>query len=91
MTFFGGPRLDEKVLICDPLLTYPTSMNPRLRKLIGSLAILVYLFAYVVVAITIADRLPSNFILTLVYYAIVGTVWGLPLIPLMAWMNRTPR
>jgi hypothetical protein len=64
------------------------SMNPRLKKLIGTLAMLVFLFAYVVAALAVADHLPGHWAVQLAYYVVVGTAWGLPLIPLMKWMNR---
>ena len=63
-------------------------MNPRLKKLFGTLAMLVFLFAYVAAALAVADHLPSHWAIQLVFYAVVGTAWGLPLIPLMKWMNR---
>ena len=63
-------------------------MNPRLKKLLGSLAMLVFLFVYVAAALAVADHLPAHWAAQLVFYAFVGTAWGLPLIPLMKWMNR---
>ena len=66
-------------------------MSPRLRKLVGSAAMLAYLFAYIVIALAVADRLPDSNLVRLAYYAVVGTVWGLPLYPLFLWMNRVPR
>lgn len=63
-------------------------MNPRLKKLIGTLAMLVFLFAYVAAALAVADHLPAHWAAQLAYYLVVGTAWGLPLIPLMKWMNR---
>ncbi|MDP2259702.1 MAG: DUF2842 domain-containing protein [Caulobacter sp.] len=63
-------------------------MNPRLKKLLGTLAMLVFLFLYVVAALAVADHLPAHWAIQLAYYVVVGTAWGLPLIPLMKWMNR---
>ena len=63
-------------------------MGPRLRKLIGSLAVLAFLAAYIAVAVTLADRLPDNRLVQLAYFVVVGTAWGLPLFPLIAWMQR---
>lgn len=63
-------------------------MNPRLKKLIGTLAMLVFLFVYVAAALAVADHLPAHWAIQMVFYAVVGTAWGLPLIPLMKWMNR---
>lgn len=66
-------------------------MSPRVRKLVGSLAMLAYLFAYIVIAVAIADHLPDSFMARLLYFSVVGTVWGVPLYPLFVWMNRAPR
>jgi hypothetical protein len=63
-------------------------MPPRLRKLIGSVAVLAFLAVYIAVAVTLADRLPDNRLVQLAYFVVVGTAWGLPLLPLIAWMQR---
>jgi Protein of unknown function (DUF2842) len=63
-------------------------MPPRLRKLVGSVAVLAFLATYIAVAVTLADRLPDNRLVQLVYFVVVGTAWGLPLFPLIAWMQR---
>jgi hypothetical protein len=63
-------------------------MNARLRKLIGMIAILAFLTAYVVVVATLGDRLPKLWFVQVAYYGIAGIVWGLPLFPLISWMNR---
>jgi len=63
-------------------------MGPRTRKAIGSLAILVFLLFYVGVASKLGSLLPNAWWVRLLYYVVVGTAWGLPLIPLISWMNR---
>jgi hypothetical protein len=63
-------------------------MNPRLRKLIGIIAILVFMVLYAMAAVSLHGLLPRNFLLEMVYFAVVGTAWGLPLFPLLSWMNR---
>ena len=63
-------------------------MSARLRKLIGSMAIVGFLGAYVAVVATFAERLPPNWIVQLVYFVVAGVGWGVPLIPLISWMNR---
>ena len=65
-------------------------MTPRIRKLIGSLGMLVFLFAYVGGAAALGARLPDVFVLKLAYFAVAGVLWGLPLLPLIRWMNREP-
>jgi hypothetical protein len=63
-------------------------MGPRTRKAIGSAAILLFLLFYVGLAGWIGDKLPNQWLVKLLYYAVVGTAWGAPLIPLLTWMNR---
>lgn len=63
-------------------------MTPRLRKLLGSLAILAFLFAWIAAALALADRLPAHWLAQLAFFLVAGLGWGLPLIPLMKWMNR---
>ena len=63
-------------------------MGPRTRKAIGSAAILLFLLFYVGLAGWIGDKLPKQWLGKLLYYAVVGTAWGAPLIPLLTWMNR---
>lgn len=70
----------------------PTAARPlipaRLRKLIGGLGIMVFLTAYVAIATTLYDYLPDNRAVHLLYFAVVGLAWGLPLMPLMSWMGK---
>ena len=63
-------------------------MPPRLRSLIASLAMLVFLAIYIWLATFIGGLLPDKPWFTLPYYAVVGTAWGLPLIPLLSWINK---
>ena len=63
-------------------------MSPRKRKLVGSVGILLFLGVYVWAAATLADRLPDSTLVRLIYFALVGTLWGLPLFPLIAWVQR---
>lgn len=63
-------------------------MTARARKAIGSLGILVFLGFYAWLATTVGDRLPKAWWAQLPYYVAAGTAWGLPVIPLILWMNR---
>ena len=63
-------------------------MNPRLRKLIGGVALLAFVFAYVVAAIVVAGHLPDNRLVQLVYFVVVGMAWGAPILPLLSWMDK---
>jgi hypothetical protein len=63
-------------------------MPARVRKLIGSILVLVFLAVYVGVVVTVADHIPNLWIAKLVFFSLAGVLWGVPLIPLITWMNR---
>ena len=63
-------------------------MSARLRKLIGLVGLLAFLAGYVVAVSKIADHVPKPWAAQLVFYIVVGVGWGLPIIPLIRWMNR---
>jgi len=63
-------------------------MPARVRKLIGSAAVLLFLLFYIGVVVAVADRLPDLWIVKLVFFVVAGVAWGLPIIPLITWMNR---
>ena len=63
-------------------------MNARTRKAVGSLAILAFVLFYMWAVSSVGDHVPRTWYIQLAYYLVSGTAWGLPIIPLMAWMNR---
>jgi hypothetical protein len=63
-------------------------MTARVRKLIGGAGIILFLILYIGAAVQIANLLPANGAVKLAYFAIVGIGWGVPIIPLITWMNR---
>jgi hypothetical protein len=63
-------------------------MNARTRKAVGSLAILVFVFAYAAAVSSIGDHVPKAWWAQLLFYVVAGTAWGAPIIPLITWMNR---
>ena len=63
-------------------------MTARVRKLIGSAGLLAFLAAYVWAATAISDHLPDNTVIKLAFFAVAGVAWGLPILPLISWMNR---
>ena len=63
-------------------------MPRRLRSFVGSVLILFFLAGYVWAATAIADRLPNDMRIKLVFFALAGVGWGLPILPLMTWMER---
>jgi hypothetical protein len=67
---------------------YERRMPARVRKLIGLFGILAFVVAYALVASKIADHLPNNMAIQTVFYVVVGLAWGVPILPLISWMNR---
>lgn len=65
-------------------------MTLRTRKLIGAVALLVFLAVYALAAMLVAVALQVNGSKTaeLVYYAVAGLLWVLPAMWLVRWMQR---
>lgn len=64
-------------------------MSPRLKKLLGLFLLLPALLVYFGAVVTLADMLPSHWLVKLIYFVIAGLLWALPMIPFMRWMERT--
>ncbi len=64
-------------------------MPLRIRKLIGALVIVTFVFIYALVAMALAQ---AHFVqdasgpVQALWYAVLGLAWVLPLMPLIAWM-----
>lgn len=65
-------------------------MPVRLKKLVGMFAILAFCTLYVAAVVTLSDCLPDHWLARLAYYTVAGIAWGLPLFPLIKWMNKEP-
>ena len=66
-------------------------MPTRLRKLLGSAGVLAFLALYVWAVSLLADRVPPVTWAQTAFFAAAGVLWGVPLIPLIRWMNAGPR
>ena len=64
------------------------AMSARLRKLIGLFGILGFLAAYVAGVTMVADHVPKHWAAQTAFYLVAGLAWGLPILPLISWMNR---
>lgn len=63
-------------------------MSARVRKFIGGIGILIFLAAYIWTVSAMAEHLPDNLAIKVVFYAVAGIGWGVPILPLLSWMNR---
>jgi hypothetical protein len=68
-------------------------MTPRIKKLIGTILILLWLPVYAILATGVAVHvLPhAGSVGAFVFYAIAGTLWAVPVGLLFPWMYREPR
>jgi Protein of unknown function (DUF2842) len=65
-------------------------MSMRIRKLIGTVALLALVIVWALVAMVIAQPLlaSANGLVAGLYYVIAGLGWVLPAMPLIKWMSR---
>ena len=65
-------------------------MPRRLRKLIGTVAMIAFILVYALVAMAIADSRLSQApeAVRAVVYAVLGLAWVIPVLPLIRWMER---
>ncbi len=68
------------------------ALQPRTKKLIGTLATLVWLPVYALIAMRVGVAvLPgAGAFATLLYYAVAGTAWIVPVGLMLPWMHREP-
>ena len=65
-------------------------MGARTRRAVASVGILVFLIFYVWAVIAVGAYVPDHPLATLAYYGLAGTLWGIPLLPLMSWAEGKP-
>lgn len=65
-------------------------MNERMRKLVGTVVLLVFLTAYAFVAMLVAVYLQvhGGWLVELLYYVIAGLLWVIPAGAIIWWMQR---
>jgi predicted membrane channel-forming protein YqfA (hemolysin III family) len=65
-------------------------MHIRTRKLIGTVALLVLVIVWALLAMGFAQMFPlsRNHLIEIAYYIVAGLGWVLPAMPLISWMSR---
>lgn len=69
-------------------------MSRRTRKLIGAFIVVIYVVIYALVAMALAQARfvqESSGLWQGLIYAALGLAWIIPLMPLIAWMERPDR
>jgi hypothetical protein len=65
-------------------------MPIRVRKLIGTIAMLALVIVWALLAMAFAQPVlaTGNRLVEAIYYALAGLGWVLPAMPLISWMSR---
>ena len=63
-------------------------MSARVRKLVGLAAILAFLLFYIGLVANLARFVPEHGPWQLIFFVLAGVLWGVPILPLISWMNR---
>jgi hypothetical protein len=67
-------------------------MTKRNRKLIGAFTIIAYVVVYALLAMALAQSRPvqdATGLLQGIIYAVLGLFWIVPMMPLIAWMEKS--
>jgi hypothetical protein len=65
-------------------------MPIRLRKLIGTVGLIILVVTWALVAMAVAQcpAIKANGLIEVIYYVVAGLGWVLPAMPLVRWMSR---
>jgi len=68
-------------------------MSIRTRKFIGTIALLLLVAAWGLIAMALAQSVLTdiNGFVAAIYYIVAGLGWVLPAMPLISWMSRSDR
>lgn len=67
-------------------------MPDRLRKLIGSIVLVIFVVIYALIVMTIAAKLPgASGLAQLAFYLVTGLAWVVPAAALIYWMQKPRR
>ncbi len=65
-------------------------MSIRIRKLIGTIALLTLVSVWGLFAMALAQSVLTNIngVVAAIYYVVAGLGWVLPAMPIISWMSR---
>jgi hypothetical protein len=63
-------------------------MNTRLKRFLAMIAVLAFVTAWVWGAVSLAAYLPDSWWIQLIFYAVAGIGWGVPLVPFLRWADK---
>ncbi len=66
----------------------PKGLSLPKRRLIACVGIIVFLVSYVAIVSDIGRHLPNVLWAQLLFYGLAGTLWGVPILPLISWSEN---
>jgi len=65
-------------------------LNNRIKKLIGTIIIPIWLILFIGIIATLAEIILPNLngIYVFLFYLIGGLIWIIPILPIIAWMQK---
>jgi uncharacterized membrane protein len=69
------------------------ALSPRIKKLIGTVLILIWILFYslLVMRLAVAILPDAGWLVSLLFYALAGLLWIIPVGLALPWMNRDTR
>jgi len=63
-------------------------MNPRARRALAALGVILFLTFYVWTVIAVGRFVPEVWWAQVLYFAVAGLAWGVPILPLIRWAEK---
>ena len=65
-------------------------INNRIKKLIGTIIIPIWLIIFIGIVAIVAEILLSdlNGLMVFLFYLVSGLIWIIPIMPIISWMQR---
>lgn len=58
------------------------------RRVIACVGIFIFLIVYVMIITSLSGFLHGGKVTALIFYGLAGTLWGVPVMPLIAWSEN---
>lgn len=63
-------------------------MGPRTRKAVATFGVLAFLAFYIWAVTSLAGYIPQVWWAQVLYFAVAGLAWGVPVLPLIKWAEK---
>lgn len=63
-------------------------MGPRTRKALATIGVLAFLAFYIWLVTALAAFIPQVWWAQVLFFAVAGLAWGLPILPLIKWAEK---